>query len=222
MDTGTSIIYGPRKAVAELFSNVPGATLLNTSSDATSAEGSNDIYMIPCPSGDNEIKLSFKFGNTDYSISHVDLVSIKSDSAAGMCASSIQGMDSGASMGEGMYNSWLLGDAFLKNVYSVYRYEPPSVGLAKLNPSLDNTAIVQEIYNSPSLTASAYTTDATGGVHPVATVAGATVGTASGSSSGGSNGTGSGTGSGSGSGNSASRTGVAVSAVIGAFLATLL
>jgi len=28
---------------------------------------------------------------------------------------------------------WIVGDAFLKNVYSVFRYEPPSIGFANLS-----------------------------------------------------------------------------------------
>jgi len=34
-------------------------------------------------------------------------------------------------------NIWLLGDTFLKNVYSVYRYDPPSVGFAPIAPGSD-------------------------------------------------------------------------------------
>ncbi|KAG5717259.1 hypothetical protein E4T56_gene19947, partial [Termitomyces sp. T112] len=29
--------------------------------------------------------------------------------------------------------SWIVGDTFLKNVYSVFRYDPPSVGFAELS-----------------------------------------------------------------------------------------
>jgi len=29
---------------------------------------------------------------------------------------------------------WIVGDTFLKNVYSVYRYDPPAVGFAELSP----------------------------------------------------------------------------------------
>jgi cathepsin D len=31
---------------------------------------------------------------------------------------------------------WIVGDTFLKNVYSVYRFSPPSIGFAQLAPSI--------------------------------------------------------------------------------------
>jgi hypothetical protein len=34
--------------------------------------------------------------------------------------------------GLGVGDNWLVGAVFLKNVYSAYRYEPKSVGFAKL------------------------------------------------------------------------------------------
>ncbi|KAK7433766.1 hypothetical protein VKT23_020593 [Stygiomarasmius scandens] len=33
--------------------------------------------------------------------------------------------------------SWVVGDSFLKNVYSVYRFNPPSVGFADLSLSMN-------------------------------------------------------------------------------------
>ena len=32
----------------------------------------------------------------------------------------------------GLGNNWLVGDVFMKNVYTAFRYDPKSVGFAKL------------------------------------------------------------------------------------------
>lgn len=42
---------------------------------------------------------------------------------------------------------WLLGDTFLKNVYSVYRYNPPSVGFAPVSPDHDAHYTSDDISN---------------------------------------------------------------------------
>ena len=48
-----------------------------------------------------------------------------------MCVGGI--FDVGSTVGTGSkVPSWIVGDTFLKNVYSVYRANPPSVGFATL------------------------------------------------------------------------------------------
>lgn len=40
--------------------------------------------------------------------------------------------DTASGRGANSTITWVVGDTFLKNVYSVYRYDPPAVGFATL------------------------------------------------------------------------------------------
>ena len=60
-------------------------------------------------------------------ISSADLA-IAQGTLAGMCFGGFMALDTGGST-----PPFIVGDTFLKNVYSVYRAEPPSVGFANLS-----------------------------------------------------------------------------------------
>jgi len=61
--------------------------------------------------------------------------------------------------------AWIVGDTFLKNVYSVFRYSPASVGFASL--SVAATELAQEGGNLPTPTVGAHPIVATGGTLPL-------------------------------------------------------
>jgi len=56
---------------------------------------------------------------------------------SGMCAGAI--FDAGV-LYDGWFNeTWIVGDTFLKNVYSVFRAEPPAIGFAQLASGLSSS-----------------------------------------------------------------------------------
>jgi cathepsin D len=47
--------------------------------------------------------------------------------------------------------SWIVGDTFLKNVYSVFRYDPPSIGFAKLSAVADSFSNLNSLPPTPTI-----------------------------------------------------------------------
>jgi len=80
------------------------------------------FYTIPC---NTTTSLSLTIAGISYSIDPVDLlIPIYED----VCFGSIVPFDTNG-------GAWLLGCPFLKNVYSVFRFDPLAVGLAALSPA---------------------------------------------------------------------------------------
>ena len=104
IDTGTSFIFGPQDLVKKLHSVIPGAS----SSDGVT-------YYVPCDSK----SVTLTFSGVDFDISPKDWISPKDDS--GKCTSNVYGH-------EVVSGAWLLGDTFLKNVYSVFDKDQKRVG----------------------------------------------------------------------------------------------
>ena len=104
LDTGTTYAFAPPDQVKTLFSKVSGAS----SSDGTT-------YTIPC---DSKVAVGFTFAGKTWDVSMADLISAPSN---GKCTANIFGM-------EVVKGSWLLGDMFLKNVYSVYDMDKSRIG----------------------------------------------------------------------------------------------
>ncbi|EMR66519.1 putative aspartic-type endopeptidase protein [Eutypa lata UCREL1] len=105
LDTGTTYAFAPEDQVKTLFDSVPGAS---------SEDGRT--YTVPC---DSEVPVAFTFGGASWSISSADLLSDPSDD--GVCTANIFGM-------EVVKGNWLLGDVFLKNVYSVFDMDQSRIG----------------------------------------------------------------------------------------------
>lgn len=116
LDSGTTLVFGPPNAVREFWSHVDGARDLGDGS-----------WAIDCDRKD--IKASFNLAGKDWEFDPTDLIF---EDVPGKCYGTIvydQGM---SHLGE----HWLVGGAFLKNVYSAWSYDPPRVGLAKLRDGL--------------------------------------------------------------------------------------
>jgi cathepsin D len=75
------------------------------------------------------------FGGTDWKISPLD-INVGTVTSA-MCAGAI--FDAGVLYGGGFNETWIVGDTFLKNVYSVFSAEPPAVGFAQLANGLSSS-----------------------------------------------------------------------------------
>lgn len=109
IDTGTSFIFGPKDLTKKLHADIPNAA----SSDGI-------VYTVPC---DTSKSLTITFSGVDYQIPPKDYVSPKD--SAGRCTSNVYG-------NEVVKGSWLVGDTFLKNVYSVFDRDNRQIGFANL------------------------------------------------------------------------------------------
>ncbi|KAI6002894.1 aspartic peptidase domain-containing protein [Pisolithus albus] len=130
IDTGTTLIGAPTSIVSEIWSAVPGA-------EALTGEYAG-MYAFPCTT---TVTASISFGGTDWPISSDDMnlgeVSINS-AGTPMCVGGIFDIGSTVGTGSGV-PSWIVGDTFLKNVYTVFRANPASVGFATLASGLNTT-----------------------------------------------------------------------------------
>ncbi|RYP21485.1 hypothetical protein DL767_009250 [Monosporascus sp. MG133] len=119
LDTGTTYAFAPKDQVAALFDKVPGAS--------SGDDGSS--YTVPC---DSNVPIAFTFAGASWTISPADLLS--ATPVENVCTANIFGI-------EVVKGSWLLGDVFLKNVYSVFDLDESRIGFAaKLAPSGGDTA----------------------------------------------------------------------------------
>lgn len=105
IDTGTTYAFAPSADVVALHKLIPGAS----STD-------NITYTAPC---DSEQSIIVMFSGVNREISVQDWLS--SPSSSGICTSNIYGR-------EVITGAWLLGDVFLKNVYTVFDADASQVG----------------------------------------------------------------------------------------------
>lgn len=184
LDTGTTYIFVAPSDADAIFANVQGATLPSGS----------DMYNLPC---DTTTNISLVLGNVAYEISPADYVGPSVGN--GMCYTHIIGQSAA-----GDDNTWLLGDTFLRNVYSVFDADQNRIGLGLPVNDADVTS-------TSSGTASTTGSSSSGGAHSTDTASSnsgssssGSGGITSGSSSSSSGGSGSGSGSGSNTGGSGS------------------
>lgn len=111
IDTGTTYILIPPADAKTLFARIPGS----------SQSGEN--YIIPCNS---TATLELSFSGIKYSIEPEDYIGA---SSTGGCVSTIVGHQSSGA------NDWLVGDVFLKNVYSVFDFDNGQIGFGTLSSS---------------------------------------------------------------------------------------
>lgn len=124
IDTGTSYALLPPDDAKAIHTLIPGAF----------ASGSSN-FMLPCNTTDS---LQLTFSGVSYDISPKDYVRPVSGSK---CMSAIVGRQI---FGK---NEWLLGDVFLKNVYSVFDFGNSRIGFANASTSASDS---EETTTSPS------------------------------------------------------------------------
>jgi len=122
IDTGTTLIGGPTTDVNNFWSAVPGAQRLT---------GQNQgFYIFPCGS---KLQVTISFGGKSWPINPTDMNLGPSGIVPNMCLGGIFDLTLGSNVGSSGRNPrWVVGDTFLKNVYSVFRADPPSIGFAQL------------------------------------------------------------------------------------------
>ncbi|PKY02204.1 acid protease [Aspergillus campestris IBT 28561] len=108
IDTGTSYMLLPPDDAKTLHDLIPGAQ-----------ESGKQTFVLPC---DSTVDLQLTFSGVSYSISHKDYIGDKATGS--MCLSTI--------VAHQMFgdDEWLVGDVFLKNVYTVFDYDEDRIGFA--------------------------------------------------------------------------------------------
>jgi len=121
IDTGTTLIGGPTADVQSIWNAVGGSPI-------SSMPG---YYQFPCSTS---INIAISFGGQTWPIDPKDMNFGPLDQQGLQCIGAIFDLSMGTNIVSGGGNpSWVIGDTFLKNVYSVYRSNPPSIGFAQLS-----------------------------------------------------------------------------------------
>ncbi|KAJ3717430.1 acid protease [Lentinula raphanica] len=116
IDSGTTIMYGPPSAVKKFYAQVSGSKLYDST---------NGFYSFPC---DSVPDVSFSWGGDSFEISSDNFNLGTTSSGASTCVGALAAQDLG--LGD---NTWLLGDSWMKNVYTVFSFAKTAVGFAQLS-----------------------------------------------------------------------------------------
>ncbi|PIL36809.1 transporter [Ganoderma sinense ZZ0214-1] len=115
IDSGTTIMYGPPADVKKVYAAVPGSKVYDED---------QGLYSYPCNSPP---AIAFSWGGKWWDITSDNLNLGTTGSNTEECVGSLAGLDLG--LGSGI---WLLGDSFMKNVYTAFSVSQNAVGFAKL------------------------------------------------------------------------------------------
>ncbi|KAK7052115.1 peptidase A1 domain-containing protein [Favolaschia claudopus] len=124
IDTGTTAIGGPTDDVKAIYAAIPNSAPVNQ-------RGGQGFFQFPCST---DVNVTLSFGGQAWPISSQDMNLGPVEQGSSMCAGAIFDLTLGSNAGGGG-PSWVIGDTFLKNVYSVFRQNPMSVGFAQLASS---------------------------------------------------------------------------------------
>ncbi|KAJ7782162.1 acid protease [Mycena olivaceomarginata] len=116
IDSGTTLMYGPAADVKKIFAKVTGSKVYDSTNGATTPT--------PCATPPT---IAFSWGGSDWAISADNLNLGQTESGSKDCVASLAAQDLG--LGDGVF---LLGDAFMKNVYTVFDADQEAVGFAEL------------------------------------------------------------------------------------------
>jgi len=116
IDSGTTIMYGPPSAVKTFYASVPESSVFDST---------NGFYQFPCGSVP---QVAFNWGGKSWNVSAQNFNLGKTSSTSEYCVGALAGQDLG--LGNDV---WLLGDSYMKNVYSVFSFDQNSVGFATLS-----------------------------------------------------------------------------------------
>ncbi|KAF8262385.1 acid protease [Lactarius quietus] len=108
IDSGTTMILGPRIAVQALYHKIPGSVPLNSGS-----------YSIPCSFNSS---VSFQFGTTNFTVEPATFKLGTVSEGSSDCVAGIAVSDD--------LEFWVFGDVFLQNVYTEFDFEKKRIGFA--------------------------------------------------------------------------------------------
>jgi len=118
IDTGTTLVAGPSDVISQLYAAIPGS--------APGTGQYENYYTLPCSTAVN-VTLTFGSSTRAWPISSADF--IHEHISDTQCIGAFFVTNTSGTTAP----SWIIGDTFLKNVYSVFRASPPSVGFAELS-----------------------------------------------------------------------------------------
>ncbi|KAF8881811.1 aspartic peptidase domain-containing protein [Infundibulicybe gibba] len=124
ISTGMALIGGPMKDVRAIWNAVPGSRQIGDMPG---------FWAFPCKTS---VSISFSFGGRLWPINPVDMnLGRLSDLNPRLCIGAIFDISIGTStLSQPEEEGWVIGSAFLKNVYTVFRMTPrPSIGFARLS-----------------------------------------------------------------------------------------
>ena len=107
-------MYGPPSHVAAVYHAVGGRLF----------DQQNGLYSFPCKYPPS---ISFNWGGNDWTISADNINLGTTKAGSDQCVGALAAQDLG--LGDGV---WLLGDAFMKNVYTAFSFDRSAVGFARL------------------------------------------------------------------------------------------
>jgi hypothetical protein len=113
------LIAAPQAAIEAIYGAIPNAQPMSGSQN-------QGLWSFPC---DTNLNVSMQYGGLSYEISTADMNLGQFSTSSNMCTGAFFQMD----MSSQSPISWIVGASFLKNVYSVYRYEPTAIGFAALS-----------------------------------------------------------------------------------------
>ncbi|KAH7923000.1 acid protease [Leucogyrophana mollusca] len=115
IDSGTTYVYGPSSTIESIY---------NTISGSKPDPETDGYWLYPC---DTRVAIEISFADgVKWPINATDFMADKDDSST-YCRGAFAAMPTGAE------DPWIFGAAFMKNVYTVLRFSPPSVGFATLS-----------------------------------------------------------------------------------------
>jgi len=116
IDSGTTCIFGPTDAVKTLWASIPNSQELDSQPG---------FYSYPC---NQSVDVSFSWGGKNWQLSEATFnFGTTTDSTGERCVGAIAGQDIGLGA-----STWLLGDSFLRNVYTIFDVGSDQVGFAQL------------------------------------------------------------------------------------------
>ncbi|KAJ7730174.1 acid protease [Mycena metata] len=113
IDSGSTLMGCPSAAVKQIYAKVPGAKIFESG-----------YYSYPCASPP---QISFNWGGKDWTVSAANLNLGLTKAKSTDCVASLVALDV-----EGLPNTCILGDAFMRNFYSVFDLDRKAVGFASL------------------------------------------------------------------------------------------
>ncbi|KAJ3802164.1 aspartyl protease [Lentinula aff. detonsa] len=149
IDTGTTLIGGPSDAVQNFYGSIAGSSTVQGEQACSTS-----------------LNTTISFGGTAWPISSADMNLGQVSKGSSDCLGGIFDLSLGSNIPENSGNpSWVVGDVFLKNVYTVFRGTAssssgtPAVGFAQLSTTAGGKA-------SAGSSAALTTTSATSTVNP--------------------------------------------------------
>ena len=137
IDTGTTLVAGPASAIQSLYAQIPG-------SEPGSGQWEG-FYSYPC---DTDVNVALSFGGPIWPVSPGDFQF--TSTSENRCIGAFYEIP-----GNEGTPAWIVGDTFLKNVYSVFRFNPPSVGFAALSTEATSMNGVNAPVPTPTIGAAA-------------------------------------------------------------------